>query len=806
MEETQYESEVKRSKIGVFGRFWGAFWPYLIVVLFGLILTMGVWALGLQVMTGDDYAFHTMRMQSSSKAWSNGQWVPQVDPDALNGFGYAYNLFYGPLVTYVTAGLQALWGVWPLAMNAALVLCLVGTGLTMCHAMLKISKNRALSVMVSVFYMAAPYVLNNLYSRMALGEVVAVVAAPILLLGLYQLLAGEKHAARNIAISATILVLTHSLSAILFGLMGAMFVILNVDKLFNVKSIWRMVLGVIVALGLTAFFTLPMLEAKMEGNYGVFDAGYSEKYFGANAQSVNDHRLWPQQLFGIEYASRTNSEGLSGEFGVTLGVMAMVGLFGFLFVRKSIEDGTELRFVTSLYIISLLAIFVSLPIINWQYMPEILLKVQFPWRFLMIAALGLSVAGGYTVFALVRGLAKEKQAAVMVIASVMAVYFVMPTILPNPNKHLDSVEEVAEDPVTLGWQAEYLPMQLLCSPDNEEDLKQGYACGIHRSRELLAERGDAVEVMREGADILDVKRDGLNFEIEVKNGDETAELELPVVWYPGYKARLNGEDLEVTASEQYGLTLVKVPAGAEGVVTVWYGVSKATKLGVIISAVTAGLGVIWVIISGIYDLVMRKKKREMADLMDSVREAVEANEAEEQFVAEVEAMAAQGEQEMGIGLDVGQATSGALGLPMPPESRGSSGGAVGVFGSEGQGQVKPKRTRRKKVTKEEIAESGGAESGVLSNSEEEKMSAVKRATRKTRATGATRSRSVKAKAVDTGEDAGVGTEEGVSEESAPRKTRVRTTVRSETEEVKEAKPRARTTRIKTTKVITKEPE
>ena len=62
-----------------------------------------------QIMTGDDYAFHVTRMQSASRAWSNGQFLPQVDPDALNGFGYAYNLFYGPLVTYLAAGSQVVF-------------------------------------------------------------------------------------------------------------------------------------------------------------------------------------------------------------------------------------------------------------------------------------------------------------------------------------------------------------------------------------------------------------------------------------------------------------------------------------------------------------------------------------------------------------------------------------------------------------------------------------------------------------------------------------------------------------------------
>ena len=71
-------------------------WHYIVTFFFGAILSVGVWAMMTQIMTGDDYAFHVTRMQSASRAWSNGQFLPQVDPDALNGFGYTdYDTLYG---------------------------------------------------------------------------------------------------------------------------------------------------------------------------------------------------------------------------------------------------------------------------------------------------------------------------------------------------------------------------------------------------------------------------------------------------------------------------------------------------------------------------------------------------------------------------------------------------------------------------------------------------------------------------------------------------------------------------------------
>lgn len=606
--------------------FLGSKWHYLVVFIFGVILSVGVWSYATQIMTGDDYAFHITRLESASKAWSNGQIVPQVDPDALEGFGYAYNLFYGPLLTYVAAGLQAILGVWPYAINLVLLLCLIGSGLVMCYAMTKISQNRVLAMLVAVFYMAAPYTLNNLYSRMALGEVAAFVAAPILLLGLWYLTTKQKHAARCIAVSAAMLVLSHSLSAMLFALMAAVYVLLNWRKIFNFNNVWRMILGVVVALGLSAGFTLPLIEAKLKGDYGVFDTGYADIYFGANPRSMNDHRIWPQQLMVMNYAGGTNAEGLGGEFGVTLGIIFIVGLIGFWFIRRKIKNDDERRFATSLYIIAVLAILLSLPVINWYHMPGIMWQMQFPWRSLMVSTVALAVISGYVFYAVVRGLAEEKQKLVAVIMAMMAVYLVMPLIMPRGDRHITE-DKVQQDPVTLGWEAEYAPMQMLCSPEVAEDVAQGYACSLGRIREKIAERGTDLAVLEGTAEISEVTRDGLKFDFTVSESTEKAVVELPIIYYPGYEAKLGDEELEVGYSSMNGLVTVAIPAGKSGTVNVWYGLSLATKVGAAISLGTAALGLLWLVVAGIVEYRGRKKEEraiaEEARLMDSVFAVVE---------------------------------------------------------------------------------------------------------------------------------------------------------------------------------------
>lgn len=567
--------------------FFGRNWHYTLVIVFGVILSMGLWGYIMQITTGDDFAFHAMRLQGSAAAWGNGQILPQVHPEALGGFGYAYNIFYGPIVTYIAAVLQFLT-TGAIAVNLTLMILLMASGVLMCWAMMRIGGNKFLAALTAILYMAAPYHLTDLYSRMAVGEVAALTVAPILLCGLYELTNHESKATRHIAIAAALLLLSHSLSAALFALMSAIYVLFNIKAIWNKKSIGQMALAVVVALGLAAFFLLPMLEVRGAANYGVFDAGYLEQYFGANGQSMNDHRIWPFSLL--------LTDSYVGELDLATGVVAVTAMIGFWFVRKRIEDQKQRKFVTILYAIAILSLIVMMPIIDWHHMPLMMRQLQFPWRMLEIFTVAMSMVAGYTIYELIRDVAEEKRKLLVVVAGMVALYPMIGTFVPRKERQVwdgEGWKEVASGSV--GWQAEYVPMQMLCSPDNEEETAQGFACSLGKVKEILAERGSEIEVISGTAKVSGVERDGLKFQFQLENRESTeAEVELPVIYYPGYVAKLDGKKVTVKESERLGLATVVVPAEAAGEVEVYYGLSRATVAGMAISGATVVLGGAWI--------------------------------------------------------------------------------------------------------------------------------------------------------------------------------------------------------------------
>lgn len=540
----------------------------------------------------------------------------------------------------VFAGLLSV-GVWARSdwlssvTNLVMILGIVMSGLAMCFALTRISKNRMLALLVAVIYMASPYLLENFYVRMSLAEGAVMIAAPILLLGLYQLSVHEKHATRYLAIAMVVMILSQSVWAVIFATMAVAYVLINVDRVFSMRSIWRMILAVAVTLGLTAFFTVPLAEAWLDESE-VISQEYVEEYLGeeTSVRTVNEQRVQPQELVNLDYANGG---------GVALGAMALVGIIGFWFAWRTIEDKGERRFVTSLYIMGVLAVLLTLPIVDWGSLPSVLWRVQNPARFLLAAAAMLSIVTGYTVFALVRRMAAEKQAVFAILMSVTAVAAVARMIMPEG---------------------------------------EGYLVNVRATEGAL-------------------------------NG--------VVVW---------GEEMwgEVQGMMQEGCDF-----------------SRPLDVAIAVSMATAGLGVVWVIVSGIFDWHKRRKQKEVDSLIDSVWEAMAENEG----LQDKESKNSKPKRTK-------SAKQSERILPEPP--------APEVPGMAPTAKPAKKNTRTRAASTKKADESAGVDAG-----EAEKKTASKPATKKPTTTRKTTTRTKSIKA-ETSDD---------EEETKPRVTKVKAGAKKE---------------------------
>lgn len=562
-------------------------WEYWLVLVFGVILTVGVWGMLRGVLYGDDATFHATRLRATIEGWKDGQVVPQVYPGALNGLGYAYNIFYGPLPTYVAALLRIVAGSWPVAINLLLIIAFIASGLTMCYFIRKMSGKATLAALAGIIYMAEPYHLLNLYTRFALGELVSMIFVPILFLGLWQLVKRQPGAVRNIIIAGAGMLLTHNLSTLLFAMVAVVYLIVNWRQLRDLEIWKKLIIAGVTIVGLTAFFTLPLFEVKTQGDYGVFNAEYSAKIFGANVKSLNDWGFSVRKFFENDFRIERSTVA-----NLSFGVVAWIGVVGFWLVQKKSWGKEERRMLYYLYIVALVAAFLVTKYLDWKYMPKVLYSIQFPWRFLEIFSIAMAIVSAYVIHALIANLALERQKLSVVVIGFMVLLPVQGLYLFQEGAHMErgAMPVLIARNASAGGQIEYAPMALLCDDVKSENRD----CGMGIAYDKIDARGNEVEVLEGKVKLGKVEREGTHFEITLKNG-EAGVIELPMIYYPGYVATLDGKKIVTQASERLGFVAVEIPAGHEGAtIEVRYGMSKMTKLGIAVTVVTvaawAGFG------------------------------------------------------------------------------------------------------------------------------------------------------------------------------------------------------------------------
>ena len=115
-----------------------------------------------------------------------------VLPRLENGFGYSWNLFYGPLSSYITAVIGGFFDNIIIGYKIVLFLGLFLSGISMYYFTRKITSDNNVGVFAGILYMVMPYHLTDMYIRGSIGEFLSFIFIPIVFLGLYNLIHEEK--------------------------------------------------------------------------------------------------------------------------------------------------------------------------------------------------------------------------------------------------------------------------------------------------------------------------------------------------------------------------------------------------------------------------------------------------------------------------------------------------------------------------------------------------------------------------------------------------------------------------------------
>lgn len=351
----------------------------------GLFIIPAVWALFVKGYFGASDDLHIAWLFELHKTLSLGQIPPRFVPDLSFGFGYPLFNFVFPLPFYVAELFHLLGFNLVDSVKAVFFLSVPLSGLFM-FFLLREFTNRSYSLFGAILYIYTPYRAVDLYIRGAIGEILSFVFLPLITLSILKLTSGELKGSRWIGIggfSIAGLILTHNITAYMFSFFLFILFILRIIFVKNrVRGLMNMLFAGLLGLLISSYFWFPAIT---ESGLVKYDTVFNfVDHFPTLKQLVT-----PYWGYGASVAGPY--DGMSFFLGIiNLAVLLFGSFLTILYWRKFSVDKKIIL------VWALISILVSVFLMNyrstilWANIP-LLPYFQFPWRFLIITTFAIPI-------------------------------------------------------------------------------------------------------------------------------------------------------------------------------------------------------------------------------------------------------------------------------------------------------------------------------------------------------------------------------------------------------------------------------
>ncbi len=411
----------------------------------------------------------------------------KILPHIGNGFGYGSRLFYPPIFHTCTAYLSYFLETLGIELTTCVKIFYLFTfflsGITMYICSYRYTKDKSLSFIASVIYLASSYHLSEIYVRDAQAESLLFIFLPLIILSIKELLEGHKKWFYPCFIIGYVGgILSHFTMMIYVTIFLGITMLILYKKVFTKEFIIPFIKGCILVLLLSLFFFEPLFEHKFLGNYMVY-----KKW-------VMSLGVWHTTLWGMEYILPIDSSGIYFYFSIVVIVLMI-----YLLLRKRDifrEDKYKL-----IGIFTLISFMMSTRYSPWKIMPYSLFMIQFGWRLVTLVILG---------FSLMAPLSLEKSSRQLKILCLIGI--IIPGVL-SIHFASDKTFEELDYSYGVGWQNEYMPVNLI---DHKEyyDSRSHNVINIDTKEEVRVKEEDYPKIS------FSIKDNGV--------------YELPRIFYYGY--------------------------------------------------------------------------------------------------------------------------------------------------------------------------------------------------------------------------------------------------------------------------------
>lgn len=549
----------------------------LAVVLVGLIASLPCFTDF--VTEGHDLDYHLTRIEGLKEALACGQFPVRINPEFANGAGMASPILYPELFLYFPAVLRLFNVSLILAYHLFVIALNLACAWAGYIAFRKLTGKRVLGVLMSALYTLSLYRMNNLYMRAAVGEWAGMIFLPLVLYGMYALFYEEKEKWGYSVLGFTLCLQGHLLTTEMAIAFSCLFALLSWKQCREKGRLITIGKAAIVTVLVNLWYIVPFLYF------------YSQPMGVASEQQpLGQYSLYPQQLFATFLYNRNMGEYLGAtadEIPSTVGGFLGIGILLYLYaayVRKSLTE-KEKKAGNLLLGFGVLSLYMTTCYFPWDLLQKIRLVdilagiLQFPMRILAVSTLFLCGTGALGIYGVLKG--KISGRGIALAGTILA---------------------VAASAYTLDQYTEQNKTALADDADsyNKNLIYGGLLYYQGTDSAALLNRDPVITAEAEGVTIHDLKRQGttLAFSCENVSGTDVA-LELPLYYYPGYRAWQDGTEIGIQAG-QNGMATIVIPAGQSGRLFVCYREKTVFLIGDWITVITlTALAVQW----------LRKKKK-----------------------------------------------------------------------------------------------------------------------------------------------------------------------------------------------------
>ncbi len=513
---------------------------YILALFVIVAFVLGVNILKYNITSTDDGYLHLIKIIGVSEIINTKQFPPII----MSGFchGYAINLFYNPFTTYISLILGNIFTNYALGIKLMLLLMLVLSMFFMYYFMKTITKRREISIVSAIFYVTGSYYLSNIYIRGAIGESAALAFLPLLFLGIYNLFNsdGKKH--YFISIGAIGLLLTHNITTLFAAIICMGFTLININKFKETEIIKKVLINVIFIIGITLFFLYPLGLHKIFGDYVVFNS----ELMRTTGSSVSENVIGLKDLF-----IKTNNHEIIFNFNLIQLILFLASVYCIKYVDKKYKK----LYIFAISITILCSISSVLKIL-WLIMPDILCIIQFPWRLLGFSGFFMSVVSSINLIILLEKIFLKNNKENNKIIYIAIPIAMMSLFFAYKNDYDINIKS-QRDEISTSFINENIN-NIQYANINREYLPSK----TYRALYMDFESVNINEIVVSGnADIVSEEKNDLKYKVLMNNVQKNTVIEVPFLYYYGYKAYLKGDiekELKIRESE-YGFLEITIP-------------------------------------------------------------------------------------------------------------------------------------------------------------------------------------------------------------------------------------------------------